>query len=269
MILHIGAPKCGSSFLQHAMLQNDKLLRKCSILYPQLDPAHPGTTSFLNDISSEMLEEWFSQADTLFFSHENWMARAPTCADKFLERIKPFDVKIEVIVFLRPFHEFSYADISQSFKQDFTTYLKTRTPLKGLSFEEHAQKRANDIRVWEFLEDWANFVGVENISVHSSKHIQQVVERILDLNVLNWEIPVTKVNKSLRISDCDRLVEMLQDETCSDEEIIAFFQSAYLNIGLHDEGRTPTRTKLFQALFERHYTYLRERFNFEFSRDEG
>lgn len=246
------------------MLQNYDILRNCSVYYPQLDPAHPGTTSSLNDISSEMLDEWFSQADTLFLSYENWMAQAPTRAEKFIERLKTFSVKIEVIVFLRPFHDFIYADISQWFKQDFTTYLKTRHPLGGLSYEQHAQKRAQQFRVWEFLEDWVNLVGLENISIHSYKHIQQVVEGILKLNALNWDIPMTKVNKSLRIADCDRLVEMLQDETCSDEAITDFFQTAYLNIGLPDDGRTVTRTNHFRDLFERHCAYLKERFDFEF-----
>jgi hypothetical protein len=191
------------------------------------------------------------------------MAEPTSRAQKFIALLKEMDIEVEAIMFLRPLHEFIYADVSQVMKEQFATFLETRKPLGGLSLEQYAQRRANALRIWEFLDDWSNLIGPENVSVHSYKNIRMVVEEHLGFPLPDWNVHRDKSNVSLRLADCEKLIAMLGDEACSDEEITEAFETAFQNIGKKDPGRTKEREILLEENFSQHYEYLQQRFDFD------
>lgn len=158
LFLHIGSPKCGSTYLQRVMLENRRMLAQHGIVYPTPAGGHPGNGTIVPELDGEGLSALFGNAGTVFLSHEDLFAMGgrlkrlgPLCAE--------LGIDLVVLVFLRPFSEFIYGDYSQYLKQNIDSYIAQGAAYGGLSFEEFAVSRRSQITPVGWLKAWQRTTG--------------------------------------------------------------------------------------------------------------
>ena len=251
IILHVGSPKCGSTYLQKVMHQNADALLARGIRYPAPPPDHPGNAGHIETIDRATLEEYFAGGvHTVVLSHEDLYSKARV-ADALTRLAKEDGTEIQVIAFLRPFSDFLFGDYSQFMKQNFDRYLATRKPFDGRSFRDMIDRRAKSLKPARFLGNWQAKIPKPRLIVAGHRDIRAVMEDLLgpDLD-LDWRVDRHTTNPSLRMEDCDRIAEAMLRSDVSDEVIKSMFLSAFHKTGRTDTGRSLARRRVIEALFE-------------------
>lgn len=254
ILLHIGSPKCGSTYLQRVMQQNRDTLEGAGIRYPYDGDDHPGNAPDLSVFDAARLEALFAgDIHTVMLSHEDLYSKARTGLE-LSKAAQAAGIDVQVVAFLRPFSDFFYSDYSQFMKQHFESFLETRKPYGGKDFHAFATRRTESLRPAVFLTNWQKLFPATPVVLAPHSQIRPVMTGLLQrpgtpLPDLNWTVPHHHANPSLRVEDCDRIAAAMQDPAIPPEQIREMFRAAFHHAGDTDSGRTETRT----ARIERHY----------------
>lgn len=266
ILLHVGSPKCGSTYLQRVMLQNRDLLKKQRVHYPHDGSDHPGNAAQIKDIDPNTLLGYFEgDIHTTILSYEDLYATAELC--KPLAKLcREHDIAVQLIVFLRPFSEFVYGDYSQFMKQFFEQFLAKRSAYDGQDFKTFAYRRIERMQPAEFLDDWRKLFPELPMIMERHQNIQTLIEQLLGpdlVNSLDWDVDIAKVNPSLRMEDCDRIAKAMQDPDITDDAIREMLYKAFQQAGQDDAGKTPERTAWLEKKFAPHNAALLKEFGFD------
>lgn len=264
VLLHIGAPKCGSTYLQRVMLRNAATLEASGIRYPHDGSHHPGNAANLGAIDSEALDRHFSGGiHTLIYSHEDLFS-APRQGAALARLAAISGTRLQIIAFLRPFSEIVFGDYSQFMKQHFESYLAARKAYDGQDFETFVEARRRVLTPVSFLDRWQALTPDLPLRLTHHRKIRAVMEDLIGADVrLDWKVPPSEVNPSLRMEDCDRLVELLHDPSADDGLIRDEFKSAFRRTGEPDAGRSTARAALIEARFASEIKGLKKAFGFD------
>lgn len=248
IVLHIGAPKAGSTFLQRVMLRNRDRLGAYRIVYPHGVQNHPGNAGDLRVLDEPTFARLFEGgARTVVLSHEDLFAR-PADGRALSRLVRQARLRLRVICFLRPWSEFCAGDFSQHLKQHFDRYLTERRAFGGLDFEGMAAKRAREMNPAGFLSGW-DALASEPVILASHRNIPEVVEQTLGVAGLDWTIPRHLSNPSLRLTDCEAIAAMMEDHAIPNETIRRAFREAHHHTADPDPARSPDRMAAIEAMF--------------------
>lgn len=263
ILLHIGSPKCGSTYLQRVMLNNRDKLRIKGIDYPHEGESHPGNAAEIAKLDEVQLNAMFSDdTHSVVLSHEDLFSQ-PHRGKSLAQLTRAQGITLKVVVFLRPFSQFIYGDYSQFMKQRFDQFSSARCAYDGRSFEEFAVKRSQDMPVVGWLKTW-NELTETPLVLASHRDIRPILEAQLDLPAdMNWAIPGAQTNRSLRVSDCEALAAALADHETPASEVKEMFQSTFHKVNEPDPGRTPERDRWIEALFLERNRRIHELFGFD------
>lgn len=260
LYLHIGSPKCGSTYLQRVMLANRSMLGQNGIVYPKPSGRHPGNGTLVSDLDAEGLADLFGNAGTVFLSHEDLFAMGgrlsrlgALCEDQ--------DIELRILVFLRPFSEFIYGDYSQYLKQNIDTYIAEGAAYGGLSFEEFAVGRRSQITPVGWLKAWQRNTKCP-LHIAHHRQIRAVLEDLLGPLPFTWDIEKSASNPSLRVADCEDIANAIAGGVSS-PKILDMYKLAYSKVSLSDHGKTPDRTKWVEALFKSQNDRILDEFSFD------
>lgn len=262
IILHIGSPKCGSTYLQCAMKNNMAKLKEHGVSYPQPYGNHPGNGADIGDITQAGFDQLFENADTVVLSHEDLFLR-PTCGDALAQFAQTADVQVQVVAFMRPYSQFLFGDYSQFMKQHFETFLKTRRPYNGRNFEQFAVDRSHALKPVPSFKAWQRLFPDTPLLIDSHKNIKPVFEGLLNISDLDWVVHHDRTNPSLRMEDCDRVVRAILDPDIADSDIRQMFQNAFKKTKAGDAGKTDERIAWIEALFSKQNQNLMDVFSFD------
>ncbi len=266
ILLHIGSPKCGSTYLQQVLLQNRDLLEAHQMRYPDPGNGHPGNAADLDDVNRATLTRWFTGGiDTVILSHEDLYSQAKR-GDALAELAREEGIAVQLICFLRPFSEFIYGDYSQFMKQFFDTFLAERKPYGGRDFKTFAQRRIDTMKPAAYLRQWQSRFPSVPMTLDGHRNIRTVMARLLGTPLadkLNWVVDDNRVNRSLRMADCDRIAAAIRSPEVSESDIKQMFRDAFHNVDIPDEGKTAERTAWLEAQFAPQNIALLEEFAFD------
>lgn len=266
ILLHIGSPKCGSTYLQQVLLQNSDRLAAQGVAYPHDGGGHPGNAADLADVTQEKLDSWFAgDIHTVILSHEDLYSLAKR-GDTLAGLTTGTDIDVQLICFLRPFSEFIYGDYSQFMKQFFDVFLAKRKPYDGRDFKAFAQRRIDTMKPAAYLRQWQQRFPNLPLILDGHRNIRAVMTGLLGAplaDALDWEVDSNRVNRSLRMEDCDRIAAAMRDPNVPDEDIKQMFHAAFHHVGDSDAGKTEERTAWVEAQFAPQNATLLEEFNFD------
>ena len=264
IILHVGSPKCGSTFLQRVMHKNADTLLAHGIRYPAPPEAHPGNAGDLKTIDRDRYEAMFADdVHTVVLSHEDLYSKART-ADALVGLAQPEGTEIQVVAFLRPFSDFLFGDYSQLMKQNFDRYLQARRPYDGMTFRDLIDRRVDKLDPARFLSNWQARVKTPPVHVAGHRDIRPVMEGLLGADMdLDWTVERHTTNPSLRMEDCDRIAEAMRRPDVSDETIKQMFIAAFHRTGRPDSGRNAARRRVIEGLFEDQNAAIEARFGYD------
>ena len=101
-IVHIGSPKCGSTYLQRVCLQNGGVFSAHGFAYPPAPGPHPGNGAELLSMTGEGIAAAFAPGvHTLIYSHENLFWRGGN-AGEVAGAFSKAAVSVRVVAFLPP-----------------------------------------------------------------------------------------------------------------------------------------------------------------------
>ncbi|MEP3295044.1 hypothetical protein [Tateyamaria sp.] len=267
IILHIGSPKCGSTYLQRVLLQNRSTLEKHAIRYPHDGGNHPGNAGNLGGITSQELEQFFHGGiETVVLSHEDLYSLAGKHGNGLAELCREASIEVQVVAFLRPFNEFIFGDYSQFMKQFFDVFLSKREAYNGKDFKAFAQRRVDTMDPAAYLRQWQRKFPNLPLILAGNREIRSVMSSLIGGSVteaLNWTIDASHVNLSLRMSDCDAIAGAMTDASISNAKIKAMFLRAFHETGQPDAGKTEERIAWVEEKFAQHNQKLLEEFNFD------
>lgn len=261
LILHIGAPKCGSTYAQNLMLRNAPSLRAAGISYPKPISTHPGNGLSIIDLTEATLIGWFSQTDTVVLSHEDLFASAPQ-AKNLAQLTQDQNIQTHILCILRPFPDFIFGDLSQFMKQHFEVYLSSRQPYDGLTFPQFVQRRTQTLRPALFLRQWHKLFP-QAVNISALRDLRKTLTNLLGRDAIeNWTIPRDLTNPSLPMQACDDLAEMMRTGV-PDTEIRRSFKAAFKPSAQPDLGRTNQRINLINRAFDTEIQALKRDFDFD------
>ncbi|SOC06457.1 hypothetical protein [Rhodobacter maris] len=264
ILLHVGSPKCGSTYLQQVMRQNGESLAAAGVCYPEPEGGHPGNAGALADVDAARVESWFSAGiDTVVLSHEDLfsMAKKGDALHAITARER---ISVQVIMFLRPFSEFMFGDYSQFMKQHFESYLSKREPYGGMSFRDFTERRARTMKPAAYARNWNVRFDQNRIILAGHREIRRVIEGLIGPQaVANWEVHPTLTNPSLRMEDCDRIAAAMRDREIPDEAIRDMLRAAYRQTADADAGKTAERVAFAEAQFAAQNELLLSEFGFD------
>ncbi|QGX96772.1 histidine phosphatase family protein (plasmid) [Roseovarius faecimaris] len=266
ILLHVGSPKCGSTYMQNVMLNNAALLEAAGVRYPHDGGTHPGNAADIKSITPARLDSYFAGGmQRVILSHEDLFSlvqHGDTLAALTAER----GIAVQLLFFLRPFSEFVYGDYSQFMKQFFQRFLDTRNPYDGRDFKTFAQRRIDTMTPHLYLRRWQRRFPARPVIVASHRALRPTLAGWLGEALaerMDWDLPPGKVNKSLRMQDCDALAAAMRDPSVTQSEILAMRKEAFENLREPDAGRTPERTAWLEAQFAPHNKALLDEFGFD------
>ncbi len=268
LYLHIGAPKCGSTYLQRVMLKNHKTLLQQGVLYPHTGQGHAGTDGEILTYSAAQLAELFADTDVVFMSHEDLFSKAKM-ASNFAKHCKELNIDVQIIAFFRPFDEIVFGDYSQFVKKNFSDWIKTRDPFEGQSFEEFVARRAKVLLPTKFFTDWNTAVPDNPIMLRSHRDIRQTIQEIFPDITFDWHLNAKQTNPSIAMEDCERLVTALADKSIPAEDLEPMYQAVIADLGAPHDGPASQsndfqeRRDLISAVFEEQYAGLQSGFGFD------
>lgn len=252
ILLHIGSPKCGSTYLQQVMLQNAGQLAAHGVRYPHDGTSHPGNAADLASITPQTLEHYFrDRAHTVVLSHEDLYSMAGR-GKPLAQLMREHNIRVQVFAFLRPFSEFVYGDYSQFMKQYFHVFLANRTPYDGRDFKAFAERRIRTLKPADFLRRWQLFFPDRPLILANHRQIRPVMHRLLGARLcdtLDWTVEQTRTNRSLRMEDCDRIAAAMRNPRMSNGAIRGMLHKAFQAVDAPDAGRSPDRTAWLEQKF--------------------
>ncbi len=247
ILLHIGAPKAGSTYLQRVLAQNRSRLAASGIAYPGGKGDHPGNARNLRALDHARFEALFTDAPRVVLSHEDLFALDGE-GRALAQLARDAGVPVRVLCFLRPWSDFCFADLSQHLKQHLERYILTRRPFDGLSLEEMAARRAQRLDPAGYLLRWVRLFPRVPLVLAAHGGIRATVERLLGQPGLDWSVPRHLANPSLRVEDCEAIAAMIRDGHPA-ETIRDAMREALRCTDLPDAGRGPARAEAIEALF--------------------
>lgn len=264
IILHVGSPKCGSTFLQQAMLRNAARLERAGIRYPHDGGGHPGNAADLASLDRATLEAWFAGGiHTLVLSHED-LYGLPKRGEALARLVAEDGTEVQIVAFLRPFSEFMFGDYSQFMKQHFETFLAERTPYGGRDFEAFTARRVKTLTPAAFLRGWQRMFPARPLMLEPHSRIRPVFETLLpDHDPLDWKVPAGQTNPSLRMEDCDRLAAAIRDPAIPATEVRQMFRDAFHRVAEPDAGRSAARRDWIETRFAPQNAALMKEFGFD------
>ncbi|TCP60230.1 hypothetical protein EV663_11116 [Rhodovulum bhavnagarense] len=264
IILHIGSPKCGSTYLQKVLSQNAEALGSVGIRYPAPAATHPGNAGDLQTITRERLESYFAGGiETVVLSHED-LYSLPGRGDALAALAAEDGAEVQIVAFLRPFSEFLYGDYSQFMKQHFEQFLATRNPYDGRSFREFCERRVKTLNPAQFLRNWQKRFPSVPLALDSHRAIRPVLERLLgEIPAMDWTVRRHETNPSLRMEDCDRIVAAMRDLDRNAKDIRDMFRTAFHMTAEPDAGKTEARTAWIEAAFARQNAAILDEFGYD------
>ncbi|MDU8912160.1 hypothetical protein [Aestuariicoccus sp. MJ-SS9] len=250
ILLHVGSPKCGSTYLQRCLIQSADALREAGLHYPHDGKGHPGNAAALADLDAPALEALFpADVHTTILSHEDLLFLPRRGAA--LARLAPeAGIAVCVLVFLRPFSEILYGSYSQHMKQHFERFLATRRAYDGQSFEDFCTARARQFAPLRGLRGWAETFGRDALTIAGHRDLRPVVEGLLPGAPIDWTLPHYLGNPSLRIADCAALARAIADPARDADDLRTEFKAIHHLTREPDPGRTPERTAWLESLME-------------------
>lgn len=262
LILHIGAPKCGSTYVQNLMLRNGASLARAGFHYPPPTEGHPGNGLSLIDLTESQLSSWYNGPHhTVILSHEDLFAGAAH-AKALAIYAKDQGIEVEIIAVLRPFADFIFGDLSQLMKQNFETYLSSGQPYDGLSFPQFVQRRTQTLRPAQFLRQWQRLFP-QALTLIPLAQLRPQLQHCLGPNAIdNWTIPRDLTNPSLPMQACDTLAEMIRSGTAK-PKVRAAFKAAFKPHTPPDLGRSTARINLINRAFSEQAKALKQDFDFD------
>lgn len=261
VILHIGAPKCGSTFLQRALLANRAALESAGIRYPHSGTGHPGNAPSLPALDRDRILADLGDGHTLIYSHEDLLS-AWRHGPAFKAACEAEGLTVQVVVFLRPFSQLLFGTYSQVLKQRFEEFLTARRAYDGRSFEEFAEQAHGRFRIDLFLQRWQAVFPDHPLLLAPHTAIQPTIEALLGGVGLDWSVDPHLTNRSLRVEDCDAIAAAMADPARSEEDLRKMLREAHGNIALEDKGRSPERIAMIETMFEESYRVLSEDFGY-------
>jgi len=248
LILHVGSPKCGSTYLQQVLLRNRARLEAQGIAYAHEGDTHPGNGLMALDITPDWTERVFRGLPRAVLSHEDLFAAAGR-AHPLAALTRHEGIKVHIVAFLRPFSAFLFGDYSQFIKQHLERYISEGRAFEGRGFEQFAVDRARALNAKGFLNGWAALFPETPLTLASHRQIRPVIEARLDVRGLDWTVPKDRTNPSLRMADCDAIVAALNAGTEPPDAIRARLRGALARAGQPDPGKTEERIAWIEALF--------------------
>lgn len=262
LILHVGSPKCGSTYLQRVLLGNRAALTASGVTYPHPGGGgHPGTPVTLGGLDRDRLDRLFGAQSTLVLSHEDYFGQAQQ-AVHLAEAVSGTGTRVHVLVFLRPFSGFLFGDYSQFLKQNLDRYIAEGACHDGRSFERFAADRARSLAITGYLRAWRRVLPEATLTVARHGDIRTVVSQVLPCVALDWSVPIHKANPSLRMWDCDEIARAVS-AGLPPEVIRGMLRLALDKTALPDPGRTAERVAWAEALFGRQRDEIREEFGLD------
>ncbi len=261
IILHLGAPKAGSTFLQRAMLQNHARFATAGIAYPGGGGAHPGNAGEIAALDPDRFAALFAAAPRVVLSHEDLFALAPR-GRALAQLARAQGVTVRLVCFLRPWSAFCFGDVSQHLKQHVERYIATRNPFDGLTVEDMAARRAASVDAATFLLRWVRLFPDAPLTLASHAAIPATMERLLGHPGLDWQVPRHLTNPSLRIADCEAIAALIRDGSPA-AEVQSALREAHYRTDAPDPGRTPERIARIEALFAKHNRRLLDIWGFD------
>lgn len=255
VLLHIGAPKCGSDYLQRLCLQNRDRLARAGILYPHDGGPHPG-----NGLAAlRGLPAHDPGAQGLILSHEDLFSQAGRAAP-LARSVAEKGAKVTILCAIRPFSEFLFGDYSQNLKQYFETYLALREAFGGRGFEAFAVDRSRMLNAAGFLAGWRRALPGAEMRIVPHRALGDALADWVGELPLDRAVPPARTNRSLRMADCDRIAAMINDPQVPKRDVERAFRAAFEPRPGPDPGRTPERVRWIEALFANQNARLREAF---------
>ncbi len=270
IVLHIGSPKCGSTFLQQVLLNNRAALAAAGVVYPHAGSGHPGNAATLDLWTRQDFETAFRSdpetggrlVHTVILSHEDLFAQ-PRRGESLQALAEATGVQVQVVAFLRPFSEFIFGDYSQFMKQYFERFLAARLPYEGRGFEQFTVDRANRLAPLSYFRKWQLRFPDVPLMLRPHNAIRAAIEPFIAGAVLDWNVPRNMTNPSLRMTDCDALAAMIRDPAISAETVRSAFHAAFHKVSEPDPGRTAERMAWIEAIFSQQNAELLEEFGFD------
>ena len=260
LLIHVGSPKCGSTYLQCAMVENRALLNRHGFEYPEPKSGHPGNAGDLWRTGVEQIEGMFGKYQGIVLSHEDLFARAGAMAG-LAARCQELGIDVRIIAFIRPFSDFIFADYSQHIKQYISNFIAAGSAFDGRSFEEFAADRQKDLIHLQCLKAWQKQFPENPIVVASHREIVPTMERLLGLGGLDWTVPRSATNPSLRMIDCDEICLAINSKRMSQAAIMDMYRSALQKTELFNAAATTERVAWLEALFRRVNMQLKSEFD--------
>ncbi len=272
IVLHIGSPKCGSTYLQQVMLSNRTRLARRGIGYPHDGGPHPGNAADIAAMRPKDLDRLFPKdIHTVLLSHEDLFSQAPR-GDALSALALKSGVEVQLVAFLRPFSEFMFGDYSQFMKQHFDRFVATRQPYDLRGFELFTVERSRTLSPVGYFKSWSRRFPDRPLILESHRRIRPVISSLLDLAddgdpateaPVDWSVPRDRTNPSLRMQDCDMLADAIRDPNRTERELRAALRDAFHRTGAPDGGRTAQRVAWIEALFERQNDELKREFGYD------
>lgn len=262
LLLHIGAPKCGSTYFQRVMQKNRESLAAHRMSYPALEQGgHPGNGAGFAGLTEAQLADLFADADHVILSHEDLLPMASK-AKGTAERLEILDVDVCIVAFLRPFSAFAFGDYSQFIKQNLDRDIEMGVAFDGRSFEEFVVARHQHISVPGWLKAWQRLFPRKPLVLASHKEMRAVFERETGIRDLNWNIPHDVTNPSLRMTDCADIVHAI-NTGMGKPHIHAMLRAALKQTKLPDPARSAAHIKWIEALYAKQNETLLDAFGFD------
>ena len=263
ILLHIGSPKCGSTFLQRALLDSRKALAAVGVNYPAPGGTHPGNAGEMAEMDAAAFEALFEgRMRTAILSHEDLFAQARR-GESLQAFAEATGTEVQVLAFLRPFSEFVFGDYSQFMKQHFERFLKARDPYDGRGFEQFAVDRANRLSPLVYFRKWQARFPDTPLMIRSHRTIRETLTPWLNGADVSWEVPRDQTNPSLRMIDCDRLARAMRDASVPPAQVRDQFRAAFHRTGDPDPGRSAERTAWIEAIFSTQNEGLMTEFGYD------
>ncbi|MGV6839760.1 MAG: hypothetical protein ACWA40_06165 [Planktomarina sp.] len=191
LFLHIGAPKCGSTYIQRTALKNQKTLRENGINYPHNGLGHPGNAAQIDQMTTRWVEQNLQNFDALLLSHEDLFADAGK-ANKLRNVSEKLNINIHIICVIRPLSTWLSSDFSQSVRQS-----KWSEGNNLRSFIRFAVQRENSLKPAEFIQDWQmTFPRAEMHLVPLTKISERFSKLHPGFARMDWDLPKWRRNIS-------------------------------------------------------------------------
>jgi hypothetical protein len=263
ILLHTGAPKAGSTFLQRVLLQNRDRLAAAGIAYPHPGPGHPGNAGELRGMDAEGFAALFAGgAGRVILSHEDLFATERE-AEPLARLARAEGVEVQRLVFLRPWSAFCIGDYSQHLKQHFDRYLAARAPFDGRSLDEMAARRAAQVDPVAIFRRWDRVIPHPPLILAPHTAIRATIERLTGVCDLDWAVPRHLTNPSLRLCDIEAVAALMRDPAVPPEAVKRAFLDAFAQVDEPDSARTPALIARIEALFAPHNRALLEHYGYD------